>query len=72
MADYARYFKDKLLSDCNIIISWPSENGSSGVQHQGTSGQVTGTPRSSRSLPGHQLVLFKSSIFEAQVSPTCS
>lgn len=66
MAGYARYFKKELLSDCNIVISWPAEDDSSSGPHRSKDGD--GMPRSSRTFPGHQIVLIKSSIFEAQVT----
>lgn len=79
MSVYARYFKQQLLSDCNLIISWPraisphdgdeSMECCSVTDEQPEDGAVEDADiiRDSISFPAHQLVLFQSSHFEAQV-----
>lgn len=81
MPDYARYFRQDLLSDCNLIISWPAASGS-GDDPAATAETPTCTTADesnneeapnacqSVSLPAHQIVLFNSKHFEAQVCRT--
>lgn len=81
MSEYARYFKQELLSDCDLVISWPdtavppdplgfdSTYCHAYTCEEGEQYEDRGHEATNGvySFPAHQLVLNQSSHFEAQV-----
>lgn len=75
MSEYAKYFKQQLLSDCDLVISWPKDDDCWFLDCLFEADfderiKDANMHRASTRFPAHQLILFKCSHFEAQVNHT--